>query len=68
MTGSHLNEAALFPSQPQEQRVSSFWVALVKENYILLPVVEGNKKINPAKLLFTEWRRANKPDQCNLLS
>lgn len=49
MTGSRLNEAALFLPQPQEQRISSFWFALVKENYILLPLVEWNKKTNPAK-------------------
>lgn len=50
MTGSRLNEAALFLSQPQEQRISSFWFALVKENYLLLPLVERNKKTNPAKV------------------
>lgn len=50
MTGSHLNEAALFLSQPQEQKISSFWFALVKENDILLPLVEWNKKTNPAKV------------------
>lgn len=50
MTGSRLNEAALFLSQPQEQRVSSFWFALVKEIYILLHLVEWNKKTNPAKV------------------
>lgn len=52
MTGSHLNEAALFLSQPQEQKISSFWFALVKENYILLPLVKWNKKTNPAKVHF----------------
>lgn len=52
MTGSHLNEAALFLSQPQEQKTSSFWFALVKENYILLLLVEWNKKTNPAKVYF----------------
>jgi len=52
MTGGRSNEAALFPSQSQEQRISSFWFALVKENYILLPLVEWNKKSNPAKVHF----------------
>lgn len=50
MTGSHLNEVALFLSQPQEQKISSFWFALVKENYILLPLVEWKKKTNSAKV------------------
>lgn len=50
MTGSHLNEAALFLPQPQEQKISSFWFALVRENYILLPLVEWKKKTNPTKV------------------
>lgn len=54
MTGGRLNEAALFLSQTQEQRISSFWFALVKENYtfffFFLPLVEWNEKTNPAKV------------------
>lgn len=57
MTGSHLNEAALFPSQPQEQKISSFWFTLVKENYVFLPLVEWNKKTKPAKFLSCLQKR-----------